>query len=111
MAAHWAVPRPAAADVEEGGETTFPAGTWLDQGKQVQHPYSECGSQGTAVKPRKGDALLFHNLKPSGARARRQGEQAVRRHMAGLAGPAAAARHTSHPPHPHALPPCGLQPR
>lgn len=49
--------------MEEGGETVFPAGDWLDAAAQQQPPYSECGAQGVAVKPRKGDALLFHSLK------------------------------------------------
>lgn len=28
--------------------------------------FSECGRKGLAVKPRKGDALLFHSLHPDG---------------------------------------------
>ena len=46
-------------DVEGGGETIFPNG-----GGQ-----SECGgamSTGFAVKPRKGDAVLFYSMTPSG---------------------------------------------
>jgi prolyl 4-hydroxylase len=55
-------------DVEEGGETSFPAGRWLDAAAQLQPPYTECGSKGVAVKPRKGDALLFHSLHIDGKR-------------------------------------------
>lgn len=54
------------ADVEEGGETTFPGGKWLDKEAQLQPPYSQCGQKGVAVKPRKGDALLFFSLHPNG---------------------------------------------
>jgi len=54
------------SDVEEGGETVFPNAD-LDE-DQVAHPhrYSECGMRGLAVKPRKGDALLFFSLKTTG---------------------------------------------
>lgn len=59
------------ADVEEGGETVFPNGKWLDD--EVESAYkaqgmSECARQGVAVKPRKGDALLFWSLTPGGER-------------------------------------------
>ncbi|KAI7845460.1 hypothetical protein COHA_001010 [Chlorella ohadii] len=55
-------------DVEEGGETSFPAGRYLDEAAHKQPPYTECGSKGVAVKPRKGDALLFHSLHIDGKR-------------------------------------------
>ncbi|XP_068658554.1 prolyl 4-hydroxylase 2-like [Aristolochia californica] len=55
------------SDVEEGGETVFPM--------SQEHPhrkvpvsdgnFSECGRQGIAVKPRRGDALLFFSLYPN----------------------------------------------
>ncbi|KAK3242141.1 hypothetical protein CYMTET_48147 [Cymbomonas tetramitiformis] len=51
-------------DVEEGGETVFPRRTKPDW--QGSEPWSECGGKGLAVKPRKGDALLFFSLKPGG---------------------------------------------
>ncbi|KAL4447638.1 hypothetical protein ABPG75_004857 [Micractinium tetrahymenae] len=54
------------SDVQEGGETAFPYGRWIDAGKQASPPYSECAARGTAVKPRKGDAVLFFSLKPDG---------------------------------------------
>ena len=53
--------------MEEGGETAFPHGRWLDEEAQAAPPYSECASKGVAVKPRKGDAILFFSLKPGGA--------------------------------------------
>lgn len=53
--------------MEEGGETTFPGGKWLDKQAQLQPPYSQCGQKGVAVKPRKGDALLFFSLHVNGA--------------------------------------------
>ncbi|GAB4818415.1 hypothetical protein N2152v2_005461 [Parachlorella kessleri] len=57
------------SDVEEGGETVFPnlpapAG---DNGPE----FSECARHSLAVKPRKGSALLFHNVQPSGELERR----------------------------------------
>ncbi|KAI3430462.1 hypothetical protein D9Q98_005057 [Chlorella vulgaris] len=54
------------SDVEEGGETSFPRGRWLDEAVQSQPPYSECAAKGVAVKPRKGDAILFFSLKLDG---------------------------------------------
>ncbi|KAL4859681.1 putative prolyl 4-hydroxylase 4 [Chlorella vulgaris] len=51
------------SDVQEGGETAFPHGKWLDKALQAQPPYTECASTGVAVKPRKGDATLFYSLR------------------------------------------------
>ncbi|CAI5499188.1 unnamed protein product, partial [Closterium sp. Naga37s-1] len=49
--------------VEEGGETVFPS-------SQPRPPMdvtkSECANRGLAVKPQKGDALLFYSLHPDG---------------------------------------------
>ncbi|KAI4321656.1 hypothetical protein MLD38_035014 [Melastoma candidum] len=52
------------SDVEEGGETIFPAAkgnfssvAWWDE-------LSECGKQGLAIKPKMGDALLFWSMRP-----------------------------------------------
>lgn len=61
-----ALPPPSCADVEEGGETAFPHGRWLNRQAQASPPYTECASKGVAIKPRKGDAILFHSLKPGG---------------------------------------------
>lgn len=51
------------SDVQKGGETVFPsseAGVMKPQGDD----WSECAKKGHAVKPRKGDALLFFSLHP-----------------------------------------------
>ncbi|KAH6797043.1 2-oxoglutarate and oxygenase superfamily protein [Perilla frutescens var. hirtella] len=52
------------SDVEEGGETVFPAA----KGNYSSVPYwnelSECGKGGLSVKPKMGDALLFWSMKP-----------------------------------------------
>ena len=65
------------SDVEEGGETVFPAatdGTSPDKGAPLVMPrqrrrthwcfaeLSSCGQHGLAVKPRQGDALLFWSM-------------------------------------------------
>eukprot|EP00201_Polytomella_parva_P009975 CAMPEP_0175066742 /NCGR_PEP_ID=MMETSP0052_2-20121109/16690_1 /TAXON_ID=51329 ORGANISM="Polytomella parva, Strain SAG 63-3" /NCGR_SAMPLE_ID=MMETSP0052_2 /ASSEMBLY_ACC=CAM_ASM_000194 /LENGTH=290 /DNA_ID=CAMNT_0016333503 /DNA_START=318 /DNA_END=1187 /DNA_ORIENTATION=+ len=57
------------ADTEEGGETTFP-NLPLPDG-QVNEGFSECARHVVAVKPRKGAAVLFHSIKPSGELERR----------------------------------------
>ena len=41
---------------EEGGETVFP----LAQNRVSGPGWSECARAGAAVKPRRGDALLFY---------------------------------------------------
>jgi prolyl 4-hydroxylase len=53
------------SDVEEGGETVFPDSK-VKPSEEEAKGFSECGRQGVAVKPRKGDALLFWSAKPSG---------------------------------------------
>jgi prolyl 4-hydroxylase len=54
------------SDVEEGGETVFPASkAHSNDSSQL----SSCGKQGLAVKPKKGNALLFYSLKPDGTQA------------------------------------------
>ncbi|CAI5525628.1 unnamed protein product [Closterium sp. Naga37s-1] len=46
-----------------GGETVFPDS---EKDKEVKDDtWSDCGKQGVAAKPVKGDALLFFSLKPS----------------------------------------------
>lgn len=48
-----------------GGETSFPLGEALDEEVQSTHGMSECASKmGIAIRPRKGDALLFWNSLP-----------------------------------------------
>ncbi|KAG8068251.1 hypothetical protein GUJ93_ZPchr0005g14747 [Zizania palustris] len=54
-------------DVAEGGETVFPLAEDLtDSGTNTS--LSECAQKGVAVKPHKGDALLFFNLSPDGSK-------------------------------------------
>ena len=59
------------SDVDEGGETNFPKGEisreYRDEhGEGANHVNSECGgSLQAAVKPKKGDALLFFSMDPS----------------------------------------------
>ncbi|KAG2428882.1 hypothetical protein HYH02_014205 [Chlamydomonas schloesseri] len=52
------------ATPEEGGETVFPkvaVPPW-----QTADKYSKCAMQGMAVKPAKGDAVLFWSIRPDG---------------------------------------------
>jgi len=54
------------SDVEEGGETAFPHSTWIDKDIQTAGKnFSDCTEGGVAVKPKRGDALLFWGLKPN----------------------------------------------
>lgn len=50
-------------DVIKGGETVFPQAE-KDRHSIKDDTLSECGKQGIAVKPRRGDALLFFSLYP-----------------------------------------------
>ncbi|EPS61415.1 type 2 proly 4-hydroxylase [Genlisea aurea] len=54
------------SDVEKGGETVFPTSEVEHEG--IRQPkgedWTDCAKQGYAVKPRKGDALLFFSLHP-----------------------------------------------
>ena len=52
------------SDVEEGGETVFPAST--DKPGAGRAGLAECARAGVAVPPREGDALLFYSLAPDG---------------------------------------------
>ncbi|XP_052196950.1 probable prolyl 4-hydroxylase 7 [Diospyros lotus] len=52
------------SNVKRGGETVFPA----SEAKYTQpndHSFSDCAKRGYAVKPVKGDALLFFSLHPN----------------------------------------------
>ncbi|GFP89936.1 probable prolyl 4-hydroxylase 10 [Phtheirospermum japonicum] len=51
-------------DVEEGGETVFPAAKGNYSSVPWWNELSECGKGGLSVKPRMGDALLFWSMKP-----------------------------------------------
>ncbi|XP_074563539.1 putative prolyl 4-hydroxylase 4 [Curcuma longa] len=54
------------SDVAKGGETVFPSAQELSQrGAHVKDDdLSECARRGVAVKPKRGDALLFFSLHP-----------------------------------------------
>ncbi|KAE8715269.1 putative prolyl 4-hydroxylase 10 [Hibiscus syriacus] len=54
------------SDVEEGGETIFPAAKGNISAVPWWNELSECGKQGLAVKPKMGDALLFWSMRPDG---------------------------------------------
>ncbi|KAB1211624.1 Prolyl 4-hydroxylase subunit alpha-1 [Morella rubra] len=51
------------SDVEKGGETIFP-NAMAKMSQPKDDAGSECAKNGYAVKPRKGDALLFFSLHP-----------------------------------------------
>nr|WGT02532.1 prolyl 4-hydroxylase 3 [Tamarix hispida] len=52
------------SDVEEGGETVFPAAKGNVSAVPWWDELSECGKKGLAVKPQMGDALLFWSMRP-----------------------------------------------
>ncbi|XP_051117931.1 probable prolyl 4-hydroxylase 10 [Andrographis paniculata] len=52
------------SDVEEGGETVFPAAKGNYSAVPWWNELSECGKGGLSVKPKRGDALLFWSMKP-----------------------------------------------
>ena len=52
------------ADTEEGGETVFP--NIPAPGGKNDDSFSECARYHLAAKPKKGTAVLFHSIKPSG---------------------------------------------
>ncbi|KAK9812281.1 hypothetical protein WJX73_009910 [Symbiochloris irregularis] len=52
-------------DVEAGGETVFPNSH--EKPHKDDSSMQDCARQGVAVKPRRGDALLFYSLQPSGS--------------------------------------------
>ena len=53
------------SDVEEGGETVFPNAA-APASQLAGGNWSKCAQQGLAVKPVKGDALLFWSMKVGG---------------------------------------------
>ncbi|KDD72104.1 hypothetical protein H632_c3860p0, partial [Helicosporidium sp. ATCC 50920] len=57
------------ADTEEGGETVFP--NIPAPGGDNGPGYSECARKFLAAKPRRGDAVLFHSIRPNGELERR----------------------------------------
>ncbi|KAG2696551.1 hypothetical protein I3843_07G061800 [Carya illinoinensis] len=52
------------SDVEEGGETVFPAAMGNFSSVPWWNELSDCGKEGLSVKPKMGDALLFWSMKP-----------------------------------------------
>ncbi|XP_043711191.1 probable prolyl 4-hydroxylase 3 [Telopea speciosissima] len=52
------------SDVEEGGETVFPAAKANFSSVSWWNELSECGKKGLSVKPKMGDALLFWSMSP-----------------------------------------------
>jgi len=52
------------SDVEEGGETVFPAAKGNFSSVPWWNELSDCGKEGLSVKPKMGDALLFWSMKP-----------------------------------------------
>ena len=54
------------SDVEEGGETTFPDGEWIDGADVRGQAPSKCASYGPFAKPAMGLGLLFYSLDPYG---------------------------------------------
>ncbi|KAI7844137.1 hypothetical protein COHA_002272 [Chlorella ohadii] len=55
------------SDVEEGGETTFPNSEWLSPGMNEKHgPFSPCADGHVSMKPKRGDAIVFHSQRPDG---------------------------------------------
>ncbi|CAN7030215.1 unnamed protein product [Brassica rapa subsp. trilocularis] len=52
------------ADVEEGGETVFPAANMNFSFVPWYNELSACGKKGLSIKPRMGDALLFWSMRP-----------------------------------------------
>ncbi|KAK9062918.1 hypothetical protein SSX86_020108 [Deinandra increscens subsp. villosa] len=52
------------SDVEEGGETVFPAAQGNFSSKPEWDSLSECAKKGIHVKPKMGDALLFWSMRP-----------------------------------------------
>lgn len=52
------------SEVEEGGETVFPAAKGNFSAVPWWNELSECGKGGLSVKPKMGDALLFWSMKP-----------------------------------------------
>lgn len=52
------------SDVEEGGETVFPAAKGNISAVPWWNELSACAKEGLSVKPKMGDALLFWSMKP-----------------------------------------------
>ncbi|CAH1419657.1 unnamed protein product [Lactuca virosa] len=53
------------SNVRKGGETVFPRSQVKESQPKANGDWSECAKRGYAVKPEKGDALLFFSLYPN----------------------------------------------
>ena len=54
-------------DTEEGGETAFPDSEWIEpESEYARQKFSKCAENGVAVKPKRGDGLLFFSITPEG---------------------------------------------
>ena len=54
-------------DTEEGGETAFPDSQWINPNSEyATQKFSKCAENGVAVKPKRGDGLLFFSITPEG---------------------------------------------
>ncbi|KAL7608595.1 probable prolyl 4-hydroxylase 7 [Lactuca sativa] len=53
------------SNVQKGGETVFPESEIKESQPKAKEDWSECAKKGYAVKPKKGDALLFFSLHPN----------------------------------------------
>lgn len=53
------------SNVQKGGETVFPESEIKESQPKANEDWSECAKKGYAVKPKKGDALLFFSLHPN----------------------------------------------
>jgi prolyl 4-hydroxylase len=85
--------------VEAGGETALPLAKRIDEVRQEMVNPSECAAKGTmAVRPQKGDALLFFDLKLDGQTGDRAALHASCPTLAVRRQPPAPAPHP--PPHP-----------
>jgi len=52
---------------EEGGETAFPDSEWIDATMASGETWSKCAEGRVAMKPKKGDGLLFWSVAPDGS--------------------------------------------
>lgn len=52
------------SDVEEGGETVFPAAKGNFSSSPGWNELSACAKRGLSVKPKMGNALLFWSMRP-----------------------------------------------
>ena len=52
------------SDVDDGGETVFPAAKGNISAVPWWNELSKCGKEGLSVLPKKRDALLFWNMRP-----------------------------------------------